>query len=56
MDIQITQDDKKWYTATIKKLCINTQWDSRDDLLFNIKEALQCYYEAISKKKQHNFL
>ncbi len=56
MDIQIIQDNKRWYTAMIKDLAITTQWDSRDELLFNIRESLACYYDAVSQKKQKNLM
>lgn len=56
MDIEIIQDNKKWYSANIKEICVNTQWDSRDELLFNIREALQCYYEAVSQKEKKSIL
>ncbi len=52
MDIQIIPDSKKWYTAMIKELAITTQWDTWDELILNIREALQCYAEAEEKAKQ----
>lgn len=51
MDIQIIPDAQKGYTAIIKELSITTEWDTRDELLVNIREALQCYYESKKKRK-----
>ena len=43
MEIVITTEEK-WFSASIEKLHIHTQWDSFDELLVNISECIELYY------------
>ena len=50
MEIKIEYDKKHWYTAIIEELWIVTEWNNFDELLKNISEAIECYYETNEKK------
>lgn len=44
MEITITPEEKG-FSASIASLHIHTQWDTFDELLYNVREALELYYE-----------
>jgi predicted RNase H-like HicB family nuclease len=48
MWIQITKE-KTWYSAYISEYRIHTQWDTFEDLLQNLQEAVDLYF---SKKEK----
>jgi len=50
MEIKIEYDKNYWYTATIEELGIVTEWNSFDELVKNISEAIECYYETDTNK------
>jgi len=43
--------EKKWFSAHIPELHISTEWETFDELIKNIQEALEIYYE---EEKNHN--
>ncbi len=49
MDIKIEYDKNYWYSATIQELGIITEWNDFDELMKNISEAIDCYYETEKK-------
>ena len=44
MDVKVQLHDG-YYVAEIKKFWIVTDWKTIDELIYNIKEALDCHYE-----------
>ena len=44
MEIVIIPEDVG-FSASISSLHIHTQWDTFDELLYNIREAIDVYYE-----------
>lgn len=44
MEIVVVSEDF-WFSASIPELHIHTQWDTFDELLHNVREALELYYE-----------
>lgn len=50
MEIAISAE-KKWFSAHIPELCISTQGKTFDELIKNIQEALELYYE---EEKDYN--
>ncbi len=49
MEIKIEYDKNYGYTATIKEFWIITEWNNFDELMKNITEAIECYYETEKK-------
>lgn len=54
MEIAITTE-KKWFSAHIPQLHISSEGETFDELLKNIQEALEMYYEE-EKDYNKNFL
>ena len=54
MEIAITAE-KKWFSAHIPQLHISSEGETFDELLKNIQEALEMYYEE-EKDYNKNFL
>lgn len=52
MNIKVLKE-LSWYSATIEEYWIFTQWDTFEELLKNINEAIELYNESDSYK---NFL
>ena len=48
MWIQITKE-KTWYSAYISEYRIHTQWDTFEDLLQNLQEAVDLYFSKEEK-------
>lgn len=48
MWIQITKE-KTWYSAYISKYRIHTQWDTFEELLWNLQEAVDLYFSKEEK-------
>lgn len=44
MNIKVIKE-KIWYSAIINDFWIFTQWDNFEELIKNMKEALELYYE-----------
>jgi hypothetical protein len=44
MNIKVIKE-KLWYSANISNLWIFTQWDNFEELLRNLKEAIELYQE-----------
>ena len=44
MDIKIMVNDN-WFTWVVEELGIVTEGDTFDELLINVKEAVECYYD-----------
>lgn len=43
--------EKKWFSAHVPELHISTEWETFDELIKNIQEAIEMYYE---EEKQYN--
>ena len=56
MKIKIEFDKKYGYTATIENLWIVTEWNTFDELIKNISEAIECYYGTENKPKNSDEL
>ena len=48
MWIQITKE-KVWYSAYIPEYRIHTEWDTFEDLLQNLQEAIDLYFSKEEK-------
>lgn len=55
MGIQITKE-KTWYSAYIHEYRIHTQWDTFEDLLKNLKEAVGLYFEKKNEDIPNNLV
>jgi len=50
MWIEITKE-KTWYSAYISEYRIHTQWDTFEDLLQNLQEAVDLYFSKEDKAR-----
>jgi len=55
MGIQITKE-KTWYSAYISEYRIHTQWDTFEDLLQNLQEAVDLYFVKEDKDIPNNLV
>ena len=55
MWIEITKE-KTWYSAYISEYRIHTQWDTFEELIENLKEALNLYFPNDKKEIPANLL
>ncbi len=56
VDVNISIDEKTWwFVATIPELNIITQWETFDQLIKNINEAVWCTIEADKKILGKNY-
>lgn len=55
MWIQITKE-KKGYSAYISEYRIHTQWDTFEDLLQNLQEAVDLYFSKEEKDIPNNLI
>lgn len=55
MWIQITKE-KTWYSAYIPEYRIHTQWDTFEDLLQNLQEAVDLYFSKEEKDIPNNLI
>lgn len=53
MGIQITKE-KVWYSAYIPDYRIHTQWDSFEELLQNLQEAVTLYFSKENRDIPNN--
>lgn len=53
MWIEITKE-KTWYSAYISEYRIHTQWDTFEDLLQNLQEAVDLYFSKEEKDIPNN--
>jgi predicted RNase H-like HicB family nuclease len=54
MNIKIIKE-KIWYSANIVDFWIFTQWETFEELTYNLKEALELHYDDNQTKKQFQF-
>lgn len=55
MWIEITKE-KTWYSAYISEYRIHTQWDTFEDLLQNLQEAVNLYFSKEEKEIPNNLV
>ena len=55
MWIQITKE-KVWYSAYIPEYRIHTEWDTFEDLLQNLQEAVDLYFSKEEKEIPNNLV
>ena len=55
MWIEITKE-KTWYSAYISEYRIHTQWDTFEDLLQNLQEAVDLYFSKEEKDIPNNLV
>lgn len=39
------EKEENWYSAGIQELNIYTQWNTLDECMIHVQEAMECYFE-----------